>query len=242
VSRWLLVLLSFALAPAALTAEEAARSKEPERSAAGKVSASAVQSTPVYKPPLRGKPRARIGGGVRSASADWPSLYALAPEHTGQTISPQPSLFWYVDGALPEGVPLMFTLFDDTTVEPLVETRLSRPERPGIQRIDLARHGVQLEQGTEYEWTVALVIDPERRSSDIVAAGWIDRVEPPPGLAAGEGASGAWIYAEHGLWYDALAAVSDAIRAKPADAGLRASREALLRQVGLGVAAAIPDD
>ena len=241
-SRWLLVLLSCALAPVAVTAEEAARSEKPERSASREVPAGAAQPMPVYKPPLRGKPRARISGGVRSASADWPSLYALAPEHTGQTISPQPSLFWYVDGALPEGVPLMFTLFDDTTVEPLVETKLPRPERPGIQRIDLARHGVKLEPGTEYEWTVALVIEPERRSSDIVAAGWIDRIEPPPGLAAREGVSGARIYAEHGLWYDALAAVSDAIRADPADAGLRASREALLRQVGLGVATATPAD
>ena len=242
VSRWLLVLLSCALAPAALAAEEAAPSKKPEKSATREVPADTTQPVLAYKPPLRGKPRARIGGGVRSASADWPSLYALAPEHTGQTISAQPSLFWYVDGPLPGDVPLMFTLFDDTTVEPLVETKLPRPERPGIQRIDLAQHGVRLEPGTEYEWTVALVIDPERRSGDIVAAGWIDRIKPPPGLAAGEGVSGARIYAEHGLWYDALTAVSDAIRAEPADAGLRASREALLRQVGLGVAAGTPAD
>jgi hypothetical protein len=242
VSRWLVVLLSCALAPVAVTAEEAARSKKPESSASKEVAAGAAQPVPVYKPPLRGKPRARIGGGVRSTAADWPSLYVLAPEHTGQTISDQPSLFWYVDGPLSASVPLMFTLFDDTTVEPLVETELPRPEHPGIQRIDLNRHGVRLEPGTEYEWTVALVVDPERRSNDIVAAGWIDRIEAPPGLEAGEGVSGARIYAEHGLWYDALAAVSDAIRADPADARLRASREALLRQVGLGITAAAPAD
>ena len=240
--RWLMVLLVCALAPVAVTAEEASQSKKAESAATREVPAGAAQPVPVYKPPLRGKPRARIGGGVRSATADWPSLFVLVPEHTGQTISAQPSLFWYVDGPVPEGVPLMFTVFDDTTVEPLVETELPRPERPGIQRIDLAQHGVRLERGTEYEWTVALVIDPEQRSSDIVAAGWIDRIEPPSALGAGEGASGARIYAEQGLWYDALAAASDAIRADPADVGLRASREALLRQVGLGMAEATPAD
>jgi hypothetical protein len=225
-----------------VTAEETDRSKKAKSSASTAVPADAAQPTPVYKPPRRGKPRARIGGGVRSATADWPALYALAPEHTGQTVSAEPSLFWYVDAPLPEGVPLMFTLFDDTTVDPLLETELPRPERPGIQRVDLAQHGVRLERGREYEWTVALVIDSQRRSNDIVAAGWIDRVEPPPGLEAGEGVSGARVYAEHGLWYDALAAVSDAIRADPADPGLRTSRDALLRQVGLGVAAATPAD
>jgi hypothetical protein len=236
--RWLVMLLGCALVPVAAMAEEESRSEKAESAVTKEVPAGTAQPVPVYKPPLRGKPRARIGGGVRSASADWPSLYVLAPEHTGQTISAQPSLFWYIDGPLPEGMPLMFTVFDDTTVEPLVETELPRPERPGIQRIDLAEHGVRLETGTEYEWTVALVIDPEQRSSDIVAAGWIDRIEPPSGLGAG----GARSYAEHGLWYDALAAASDAMRADPTDTGLRASREALLRQVGLELAATLPAD
>ena len=239
---WLVVLLICAPAPVVVTAEESAPSKKVESTAAKEVPAGAAQPLPVYKPPLRGTPRARVGGGVRSATADWPSLYVLVPEHTGQTISAQPSLFWYVDGPVPEGVPLMFTVFEDTTVEPLVETELPRPQRPGIQRIDLARYGVRLERGTEYEWTVALVIDREHRSSDIVAAGWIDRIEPPSDLGAGEGASGARIYAEHGLWYDAVAAASNAIRADPTNARLRAAREALLRQVGLGMLASAPAD
>jgi hypothetical protein len=242
ISRWLMVFLGCALAPVALAAEEAAPSKKAAGSTPRETPAGAPQAILVYKPPLRGKPRARVGGGVRSPAGEWPLLYVLVPEHTGQTISAQPSLFWYVDRTPPEGMPLMWTVFDDASVEPLIEAELPRPERPGIQRIDLARYGVRLEPGTEYEWTVALVVDPERRSNDIVAAGWIDRVEPPPGLGGGEGLSGARIYAEHGLWYDALAAVSDAIRADPADARLRASREALLRQVGLGMLATAPAD
>ena len=89
--RWLMVLLICALAPVAVTAEEASQSKKAESAATREVPAGAAQPVPVYKPPLRGKPRARIGGGVRSATADWPSLFVLVPEHTGQTISAQPS-------------------------------------------------------------------------------------------------------------------------------------------------------
>jgi hypothetical protein len=70
---------------------------------------------------------------------------------------------------------------------------------------------------------VALIRDAERRSNDVTAVGWIDRVEPPPGLGASPDARG---YAAHGLWYDALAAGDPALR------------DELLREVGLAVAAA----
>jgi hypothetical protein len=41
------------------------------------------------------------------------------------------------------------------------------------------------------------------------------------------------LYAEAGLWYDALAATSDLIDAAPHDVGLRQRRAALLEQVEL---------
>lgn len=47
------------------------------------------------------------------------------------------------------------------------------------------------------------------------------------------------IYADAGLWYDALGAISDAIGAHPDDASLREQRASLLKQVGLVQAAAL---
>jgi hypothetical protein len=179
-----------------------------------------VQSA-VYVPPLRGKPRARVGGGVRSGNAASPMIYTLAPDHIGQTVSAQPSFFWLLRGELSNDVAFVFTLIDDAHIDPLVEAELPRPLGEGIQRIDLSGYGVRLEPGTEYEWSVALVVNAESRSNDVVAVGWIDRVEPPVGLGASPDAR---VFAANGLWYDALAAAAD-------DSSLR---DALLRDVGLG--------
>ena len=202
---------------------------------------------PVYRPPTRGKPRARIAGGVRGVAQRLPSLQTLVPDHTGQTISEQPSLFWYLDGPVPEHASLVFTLTDSERIDPLVEAEIAHPGGPGIQRIELARYPVKLVPGTEYQWSVVLIVDPEQRSKDVVSVGWIDRIEPPAGLGLGLGLgldpqaqASARAYAEEGLWYDALAAVSDSLEADPDDPTRRARRDALLRQVGLVQALAAP--
>jgi hypothetical protein len=190
----------------------------------------------LYRPPSRGKPRGRVGGGVRGVRGSRPALYSLVPEHTGQTVSEQPSLFWYLEGPPPGDAALFFTLIDETSIDPLLEVELPRPAHPGIQRVDLSRYEVRLERGTEYEWSVALVVDPEQRANDIVAAGWIDRVDTPEGLGEG-GAPTARTFARHGLWYDALAAAADGVEAEPGAPAPRALRDALLREVGLDLAA-----
>jgi hypothetical protein len=174
----------------------------------------------VYVPPLRGRPRARVGGGVRGVRDAAPVFYTLVPDHNGQTVSAQPSLFWYLGGELSGTPSFVFTLIDDDHIDPLVEAKLPKPSQTGIQRIDLSRHGVHLESGTEYEWSVALVGDAARRSKDVMAVGWIDRVEPPAALGTNPGARA---FAAQGLWYDAFAAAVD-------DAALR---DALLRDAGL---------
>ena len=219
---------------AAATADESGSSEPGEQAASaghveqaealgdGAVSAagSAQSQTPVYRPPALGKPRVRIAGGVRGTAPNLPTLRALVPDHTGHTVSDQPSLFWHLDGVPPTGSVLVFTLVDESQIEPLIEVELESPEGAGIQRIDLAAYEVRLRPGTEYEWSVGLIVDPDERSKDPVCVGWIDRVERPEGLAKSGATPRA--YAENGLWYDALAATEDG-----------ASRTALLRQVGL---------
>jgi len=162
-----------------------------------------------------------------------PRLVALAPDHTGATLSPRPALFWYVSGPAPTGGQFVFALVDPTRIEPVLETRLDAPGAGGIQRIDLERLAgpeFALEPGLEYEWSVALVLDPRERARDVVGVGWIDRVPPPAGLSARPDPVE---LAGHGLWYDALAALEDALDAAPDDARLRAQRTALLDQGGL---------
>jgi hypothetical protein len=159
----------------------------------------------------------------------------LAPGQLARTISPSPVLFWHIDSVPGPGIELVFSMTDYRQTEPVAEITLAPPQRAGIQRVDLVQHGVELEIGVEYDWAVALVVDPERRSRDIIANAYIERVPTPVGLSGDR--CGFESCVELGLWYDALAAISDAIEAAPDDAALREQRRQLLSQAGLGAAA-----
>ena len=185
---------------------------------------------PEYLPPRRGAPRATVSGGVRGTRA-LPTPLALAPSHLAQTVAGRPSLFWYIDAVPNQSSGLVFTLIDEEGIDPVAEVTLTSPQQAGIHRIRLADHGVSLEPGTEYEWSIALVVDSEHRAKDVVTAGYIRRVSQPEELELRQPCVTS--YADLGLWYDALESVSDSIDAAPGDLALLGQRNSLLRQVGL---------
>mgnify|MGYP001079694448 FL=1 len=197
-------------------------------------------ATPVYTPPLRGAPASRVGGGTRSASAARLSLEVVAPDHTGLTSVGQPTLYWYASEVV--AAPLEFTLIAADAEKPLVERRLPAIAGPGIQPIPLASVGATLKPGTEYEWFVSAVSDPNQRSRDVTAGGTIRRAEADAGLraqlAGADARTAPLVYAQSGYFYDAIDGLSKLIARSPEDAGLREQRAALLDQVGLGQAAA----
>lgn len=160
-----------------------------------------------------------------------PSLLALVPDHVGQTLRSQPSLFWHIDRLPRSPARIVFTLALEDGVEPLVESDLPPLAAPGLQRIRLGDLGASLEPEQIYVWSVALVVDPARRSRDVLDSGYIQRVTDPVGGSAGAGSASA--LAAKGLWYDALEAICNQVDAAPGDAHLRAERNTLLRQAGL---------
>lgn len=185
-------------------------------------------------------------GGSRAGGAKLPSLYVLAPNHTALTTQAQPSLFWFQDGPAPKDVSARFelTLIDPKNPKPLLKVGTALAAQKdggaGIHRIQLARQKITLDPGVAYKWSVALVPDANNRSQDIVASGVIQLTPPAAELAAELAkaeADKASAYAAGGVWYDALAALSDQIDAAPKDASLRAARADLLMQAGLKSAA-----
>jgi len=195
----------------------------------------APMGVPIYKPPIRGAPGGRVGGGSRGTPRDVFVLSALAPDHSGLTLQEQPPLYWFISN--PTSFPVELTISDTSATQPLLETRLPSPVAAGIHTIRLADYGVRLARGTQYRWFVAVVPDLARRSRDILAGGTIERVDSPEALrtrlAQARPEELPYIYAETGIWYDALAAISQLIDGAPADARLRQERAALLSQVGL---------
>ena len=114
---------------------------------------------------------------------------------------------------------------------------MAAPVKRGVHRVRLADYGVRLAPGVAYQWSVAVIPDAARRSRDILASGSIERVEPAgelgPKLAGAVKGDLAARYAEAGIWYDALEAVSDQVESSPGDTTSQRYRAALLKQIGL---------
>ena len=226
--------------PAAAQREEAVSKDASLRAAAAtsevvKRSRDEAGQPVVYKPPRRGSPRGRVAGGSRSAIAALPEPLALAPDHVAETISASPSLFWHLDGTPPETARIVFTLIEASAVTPIVERQLPLPASAGIQRVRLADLGITLDRDVEYEWSISLQPAGDDHTNDVVSQKYLRRVDP--GELGGRPPS-ARAFAEQGLWYDALEALSDAIDLAPGDVELRAQRDSLLRQAGLDAALA----
>lgn len=196
-----------------------------------------------FRPPTTGVASVRVTGGSRGTEDPTITLDVLAPADIGLTTQVQPSLFWYQ--SQPADAKFELTLLQDKQIKPLVQVKVELASQAGIQRLKLADHGVKLTPGVEYQWVVALVTDTDNRSTDLVASGVIKRIEPAADLkekiSQATPASLAGIYAEAGIWYDALAAVSDEVEAQPDNQSLRSARSDLLRQVGLKGAAQAED-
>ena len=188
-----------------------------------------------FRPQTTGAPSVRVTGGSRGTGDATLTLDVLAPNETGITTLEQPSLFWYQ--SKPANAKFELTLLQENKIKPLVQFSVDRSSKAGIQRLKLSEHGVKLSPGVEYQWVIALITDPDNRSSDLVASGVIKRVEPTAELKQkvqkSSPASLPAVYAEEGIWYDALSVLSDQIDAQPNNKALRDSRADLLRQVGL---------
>lgn len=169
----------------------------------------------------------------RSGTPGVAVLQVLAPEQAGWTTEAQPSLYWHAS----EGMqfPGQFTLIREGEDEPLLRGRLSAPDEAGIQRIELSRSDISLEEGASYRWTVSFV-DPAHSGTEL-AIGGIRRVAPPKTLRAITDASSVPerldALERAGLWYDALDLVTRSIEDNSGAKNLVARRNAMLARVGI---------
>ena len=219
--------------PAPPTSEQRPKTEEPPKAA------TAAKPKITFQLPLRGAPATRVDGGSRGSGVSLTCLTVLAPDGVALTIQEQPSLFWFQ--SQPVDTHFELTILEENTIQPLLHVRLPDARKAGIQRLNLTDFDVKLSIGIEYEWVVALVVDQDSRSKDVIASGWIKRVDPSPSLKsrlAGAAKNDLpYLYAEEGIWLDTLAAESDLVERRPDDKLLQQERAALLEQVGLTNAA-----
>ncbi|TAN47052.1 MAG: DUF928 domain-containing protein [Methylococcaceae bacterium] len=200
---------------------------------------SSPSAPPVYKPPSRGAPALRVGGGTRDLKFVDLSVHAMVPEHTGLTSQARPVLYWYLSAPFQGRVEL--TVADEKSGQPLLETAFDNVSHGGVQAVQLADYGVTLQPDVEYQWSVALVADPDQRSKDILTGGGILLAAPSQELAAKAARATekekVYLYAEAGYWYDAIQAAQKLVEKQPHDVAAAGMRASLLQQAGVPVEA-----
>ena len=168
------------------------------------------------------------------------SLQVLVPG-AGFTTVRQPNLYWSISSPL--SADLVFTLipvmapgsFDYP--EALIDKTITHSVKAGIHSLSLADYGVSLEEDREYEWSVSIVCDPKNPSLNLSAIGRIKRIKPSTDLTARVKAAKpeqlVTVYANNGIWYDALDTLSQLIAQNGNNENLRKIQVNLLKQVGM---------
>jgi len=190
-----------------------------------------------YRPPNRGAPAGRLGGGTRGATGitGITHLSVLAPKHTAVTTQAQPRLYWYLSPGFRNDI--RFRLSAAGSARPLLEIVLPPQPNGGIQRLDLAVHEIRLEPGKLYEWGVMLEPQPHQRWPALKSLARIAVDGPDATLEDATREQRPYLAAQRGYWYDALDGISRLAEADASNPEWRLQRASLLEQGGLVAAA-----
>lgn len=168
-----------------------------------------------YRPPCDQKTASEEtrseGGTTRGCEgAKIPLTLLASRNYVGQTTSTHPTFAWFVPYS--KSLPMKFEIYGfgvDGTPQEVFKIELQTS--PGIKTLSPFPEGKPgLEMGKEYLWQVIIICDPSSPSSASVDRANIEVVEVSSTLQSNldntvDSLKKANIYAEAGLWYDALA-------------------------------------
>ncbi|MUG97500.1 DUF928 domain-containing protein [Scytonema sp. UIC 10036] len=167
-----------------------------------------------YRPPQDQKPpsgytdSSGVRGGCHIAGAL--SLTLLAPvTHVGQTVSSHPTFVWFVP--YDQQLPLEFTLYEfDTNNRPSkLAYKQQLQSSSGVMKLSLPQEKQGLITGKRYLWQVETLCDRDRPSHNLLVRAEIEVVQISSTLRVAlanhqEKLQKVTLYAEAGLWYDAM--------------------------------------
>lgn len=179
----------------------------------------------VYEPSSEQKPvpkdRRSDGGTTRGCSGgDLPLTVLASRQYIGRTISPHPTLAWFVphDSA---AKPIKFIMYEwNLGGEPKEVFKKSLQSSPGVMKLSpFSENEIGLQPGKQYLWQVVIYCDPDIPSSTLVSEASLEVIEMPAATVqsklnkATNSREKADIYARAGLWYNAL---DEALKLAPA--------------------------
>ncbi|WP_375509746.1 DUF928 domain-containing protein [uncultured Nostoc sp.] len=216
-----------------------------------------VQPTLERQPENRGAPKDRIGAGTRGDCpvANKP-LTALVPlvstanqkqartgtattEYVlGLTTDEHPT-FWFYVPYIPKNInSVKFVLLDEKnnyiTKEPIP---ITLSNTPGVIRVSVPRTEKPLEIGQYYHWYFLIGCNLQNPSADIAVEGLVQRIVPKDELTrrlrTATPLQRVALYAQAGIWQDAVTILGELYARKRQDAALATDWKNLLESVGL---------
>ena len=191
-------------------------------------------------------PTPRTSAGSRGGNCDKPEkpITALVPEkNIGLTVSDRPTLWFYIPYASKPGFSAEFVLRDDRKKD-VYQTTLPVPGK-GIVSVPLPETVPPLESGKTYQWVFTVICDSTDRMKDDFVKGKVTREALKPEVqsqleAATSERDRVIIYAENGLWYEAVTLLAELRRRSPEDKTFAEDWADLLGDVGLADMATEP--
>jgi hypothetical protein len=174
--------------------------------------------TRAYVPPATSSaPRRRTAGGTRGAGGcDGTApinLTALAPQqHIGQTANTRPTFVWYV--ADEKSYPVELLLYRYASEDPMDPLELvgrfdPGPSQKGYMSLTLPDDQPALISGETYRWKIVVYCQAGQPDRSQLDEADLQVVDAPVGLDPGDApVDQASALAEAGLWYDAIAVLS----------------------------------
>jgi hypothetical protein len=196
------------------------------------------------------------GGGTRNPDSErvcpavTPQLTALVPfeekersqpgqppiiDVWGYTTTEHPTLWFYVPYTSGT-IPASFSIQEEDSATLLYETSVTLPNRAGIIGIRLPTNQPGLQVGKRYRWFFGVDCKPPQSApsaqDSIYVEGLIIRASLDPAIAGRvrsiTGIETVILYAENGIWFDALTVLAELRRQNPQDPQLLADWKALL--------------
>ncbi|WP_427160247.1 DUF928 domain-containing protein [Aliinostoc sp. HNIBRCY26] len=198
-----------------------------------------------FKPPKRKGPPVSAGGATRGTVCIQGKqlVTPLTPASKwGLTFAQRPQFFWYLP--LSSAKTAQFLLLSEADKKILYETTLSLPNQSGIVSYNLPENAPALEINKTYRWLLVLVCDSEDFSTNPRFEGLVERVQPEASLsqklANADAKKLPAIYAEAGIWYEALSAIAQQRYSNPRNVHSMLGWRQLLNSVGLNAIASQP--
>lgn len=199
-----------------------------------------------FKPPSRGTAPPSAGGATRGKSCLKGSakpLTALMPQNlAGLTYSGNPTFYWYVPKSTAKTAKFLLLNNDDSDV--IYETTLTLPNKSGIVGFSLPPTASVLEVGKQYHWYLVVGCNQLDQGANPAVEGWVERIAPEASISSQlqkvDTQGQAQIYADNGIWHEAVTTLANLRRTNPTDANAIAGWNELLKSVNLAAIAAEP--